>query len=486
MEKSIVGREKEKAGLKEYMHSERSEFIAIYGRRRVGKTFLVKELFEGQFAFRMTGREKARLSDHLLNFSYALEDFFHESSIPKNWAEAFRLLSVNLEKQGEGTKIVFIDALPWLDTPKSQFLSALEHFWNDWAYYRNDIKLVVCGSATSWMLKKLINARGGLHNRVTHKILVSPFCLEEVERYFQSYGFNYERPEIIDCYMAVGGVAYYLSLFDRDKSVAENIETLCFTRGGELTDEFERLYDSLFKKAESHIAVIHALSSVGKGMTRLELIKKTKLTNNGNLTTLLKELEVCEFIRSYHPFGKEKKDKMFQLTDLFSLFYLHFMKDKGDYGKNYWLQKIGTAEYTSWSGYAFETVCLHHIDQIVYALGISGSYYSPCSWSYRPSEALKNDPNADEDLKTGGQIDLLIDRKDKTISICEMKYAEGDYVITKGYASHVEQRLRTFRKVTGTKKSFSTVYITPFGLYNNMYARKVNKQIIADDLFKKG
>ena len=484
MEKSIVGREKEKARLKEYMLSERSEFIAIYGRRRVGKTYLVKELLEGRFAFRMTGRENARLGDQLLNFSYAMEDFFHVSSTPKNWAEAFRLLSVNLEKQGEGTKIVFIDELPWLDTPKSQFLSALEHFWNDWAYYRNDIKLIVCGSATSWMLNKLINARGGLHNRVTHKMLVSPFCLKEVEQYFQSYGFNYERPEIIDCYMAVGGVAYYLSLFDRDKSVAENIDTLCFTKGGELADEFGRLYDSLFRKAESHIAVIHALSSVGKGMTRLELIKKTKLANNGNLTTLLKELEICEFIRSYRPFGKEKKDKMFQLTDQFSLFYLHFMKDKGDYGKNYWLQKIGTPEYTSWSGYAFETVCLHHIDQIINALGINGSYYSPCSWSYRPSEAMENDPDADEDLKTGGQIDLLIDRKDKTISICEMKYSEGEYEITKAYASRVEQRLRTFRKVTKTKKSFSTVYVTPFGLYNNLYARKVTKQIIADDLFK--
>lgn len=485
MENSIVGREKEKARLKEYILSERSEFIAIYGRRRVGKTFLVKELFEGQFTFRMTGRENARLSDQLLSFSYALEDFFHESSISKNWTEAFRLLSANLEKQEEGTKIVFIDELPWLDTPKSQFLSALEHFWNDWAYYRKDIKLIVCGSATSWMLTKLINARGGLHNRVTHKMLVSPFCLEEVEQYFNSYGFNYERPEIIDCYMAVGGVAYYLSLFDKDKSVAENINRLCFTRDGELTDEFDRLYDSLFKKAESHIAVIHALSSVGKGMTRLELIKKTKLTNNGNLTTLLKKLEVCEFIRSYRPFGKEKKDKMFQLTDQFSLFYLHFMKDKGDYGKNYWLQKIGTAEYTSWSGYAFEIVCLHHIDQIVNALGINGSYYSPCTWSYRPPEAVTNNPDADEDLKTGGQIDLLIDRKDKTISICEMKYAEGDYEITKAYASHVEQRLRTFKKVTGTKKSFSIVFVTPFGLYNNMYARKVNKQIIANDLFKK-
>jgi AAA+ ATPase superfamily predicted ATPase len=485
MEKSIIGREKEKMELKNYISSEQSEFVAIYGRRRVGKTFLVKELLEGRFTFRMTGKENARLGDQLLNFSYALEDFFHDGLVPKSWTEAFRMLSKNIEKLGEGTKIIFIDELPWLDTPKSRFLGALEHFWNDWAYYRNDIKLIVCGSATSWMLKKLINARGGLHNRVTHKMLVSPFCLEETEQYFQSKGFNYERPEIIDCYMAVGGVAYYLSLFSRDKSVAENINDLCFTRGGELTDEFNKLYDSLFKKAENHIAVINALSNNRKGMTRLELISKTKLPNNGNLTTLLKELETCEFIRSYQPFGKEKKDKTFQLTDQFSLFYLHFMKIGGNYGKNYWMQMIGKPEYSAWSGYAFETVCLHHVEQIVSALGISGAYYSPCSWTYRPSDAVKNDANADEDLRRGGQIDLLIDRKDKTISVCEMKYSGGEYEITKAYANHVEERLRTFRKVTNTKKSFSIVYVTPFGLYNNMYARKVNKQITADDLFKK-
>ena len=335
------------------------------------------------------------------------------------------------------------------------------------------------------MLNKLINSRGGLHNRVTHKMLISPFCLEEMERYFQSRGFSYERPEMIDCYMAVGGVAYYLSLFDKEKSVAENINNLCFTNGGELTDEFNRLYNSLFKKAEKHVSVINALSSARKGMTRLELINKTKLLNNGNFTTLLNELETCEFIRSYYPFGKEKKDKMFQLTDQFSLFYLHFMKDKSNVGKNYWLQKIGTPEYAAWSGYSFETVCLHHIEQIVNALGISGSFYSPCSWTYRPSEATLNDIDADEDMKTGGQIDLLIDRNDKTVSICEMKYASGEYEITKAYASHMEQRLRTFRKVTSTKKSFSIVYVTPFGLYNNMYARKVNKQITADDLFRK-
>lgn len=484
MEKAVIGREKEKAELKKYLASVQSEFIAVYGRRRVGKTFLIKELLEGQFTFRLTGKENARLGEQLMNFAYSLEDFFQDSQMPKNWTEAFRQLSKDIERQGDGPKIIFIDELPWLDTHKSGFLGALEYFWNNWAYYRNDIKLIVCGSATSWMLNKLINARGGLHNRVTHKMLVSPFCLEEVEQYFQSRGFNYERPEIIDCYMAVGGVAYYLSLFDRDKSVAENINSLCFTKGGELTDEFNRLYDSLFKKADNHIAIISALSSSRKGMTRLELIGKTKLPNNGNFTTLLTELETCEFIRSYHPFGKEKKDKMFQLTDQFSLFYLHFMKSGVNYGKNYWMQMIGKPEYNAWTGYAFETVCLHHLEQIINTLGISGAYYSPCSWTYRPSDAVLNDDNADEDLKRGGQIDLLIDRLDKTVSVCEMKYSGDEYEITKAYANHVEQRLRTFKKVTNTKKSFSIVYVTPFGLYNNMYARKVNKEVTADDLFK--
>lgn len=483
MKNAIIGREKEIRELEKYIASDQSEFIAVYGRRRVGKTFLIKELFEGKFTFRMTGRENSRFGEQMINFSYALDDSFRETRVPKNWPEAFRLLSKNIEKLPQETKIIFIDELPWCDTPKSGFMGALEHFWNDWAYYRKDIKLIVCGSATSWMLEKLINSRGGLHNRVTHKMLISPFTLKETELYFRSRDFRYERPELIDCYMAVGGIAYYLSLFDRDKSVAENINDLCFTRGGDLTDEFNRLYDSLFKKSENHIAVITALGDARKGMTRNELSKKINMSNNGNLTTLLKELETCEFIRSYQPFGKAKKDTMFQLVDQFSLFYLHFMKDKAIFPKDFWNHKIGTPEYFTWSGYAFETVCLHHIEQIVDAIGISGTFHTPCCWSYKPSEAVKNNPDADDDLKTGGQIDLLIDRNDRTISVCEMKYASGEYEITKAYASLVEKRLRIFRKVTKTRKSFSVVYVTPFGLYDNMYARQVNRQVTADDLF---
>ena len=484
MEKAIIGRKNEIARMKKYIASDRSEFIAIYGRRRVGKTFLVKELLEGQFTFRMTGKENCRMADQLLNFSYAMTDYFGEERVPKDWTEAFRMLSKAIERLKDGTKIIFIDELPWLDTQKSKFINALEYFWNNWAYYRSDIKLIICGSATSWMLNKIINARGGLHNRVTHKILVSPFTLHETELYFNAGGFDYERTEIIDCYMAVGGVAYYLSLFENDKSVAENINALCFTKGGELCDEFDKLFKSLFKKADNYITVINALSTVGKGMTRNDIIEKTKLTNNGNLTTLLNELEQCEFIRSFVPFRKEKKDTLYQLVDQFSLFHFHFIKGQGIFTKDYWMKKIGTASYNAWSGYAFETVCLHHIDQIVEGLGISGTINRPCSWAYRPTKAVKENDDIDDKLKVGGQIDLLIDRSDKTITICEMKYSDGEYEIDKAYDKHVQDRLRLFKDVEKTTKTLQVAYVTPHGLYNNQYARKVKKQITAGHLFR--
>lgn len=484
MKPLIVGRIKEIERLEKYMKSDRSEFIAVYGRRRVGKTFLIKELFDHRFTFRLTGKENARLYEQLMNFSYAMSDYFGEEHVPDSWTEAFHTLSKAIERKPAGTKIIFIDELPWFDTPKANFISALEYFWNGWACYRTDIKLIVCGSATSWMLNKLINARGGLHNRVTHQMRISPFTLKETEQYFRHYGFNYERAEIIDAYMAVGGVAYYLSLFEQDKSVAQNLQALCFTEGGEIMDEFDRLYRSLFKQADFHLSIIQALSLVGKGMTRLDLISKNKLPNNGKLTNILKELEMCELIRSYIPFGKTKKDKLYQLIDPFSLFHLRFIKGNRHFEQDHWLHLIGTGEYHAWCGYAFEIVCLHHITQIVNGLGIGGILHTPCSWIYRPTEAVRGNENSDEDLKRGAQIDLLIDRNDKAITICEMKYAENEYEISKAYDKLVQDRLRTFRKVTKTTKTLALAYVTPQGLHDNMYARKVPLQITAEHLFE--
>ena len=410
MKENIIGREQEIEKLENYISSRKSEFIAIYGRRRVGKTFLVKELFENRFAFRVTGKDNVITKEQLASFSFALNDQLGIEADVTNWPEAFRLLQKALEKMPDGTKIIFFDELPWFDTYASNFISALEHFWNDWAFYRSDIKLIACGSATTWMLNQVINSRGGLHNRITHNILLSPFKLHEVEEYFKSQGFYYERPEIIECYMAMGGVAYYLSLFETNKSVAQNIQQLCFTRGGELTEEFERLFNSLFKKADNHLAIVTALKNKGKGMTRLDLLDATGLANNGRFSQILKELEQCDFIRSYTPFGKSKKDMMYQLIDPFCLFYFKFMHNKGAFLDNHWVKMQTTAEYESWCGHAFEIVCLHHINEIVKALGIDGCINTPCSWSYRPTTKVLADEEADEDLKHGTQIDLLIDR----------------------------------------------------------------------------
>ena len=484
MRQNIIGREREMTNLDNYISSNQSEFIAIYGRRRIGKTFLVRELFEDKFAFRATGRDNVTTRQQLENFSQALKRYSGKDSTAGDWNQAFALLGEYIENMPEtGPKLLFLDELPWFDTRGSKFVSALEHFWNDWASYRRDIKLIVCGSATTWMLDEIIHSRGGLHNRVTHSIQLEPFTLHETERYFAAHGFPYERPELLECYMAVGGVAYYLTLFDRSESVAQNIDRLCFSRGGEMVGEFENSFKSLFKKAHDHIAVVTALQTKGMGMSRLELIEKTGLGNNGNMTRLLNELERCDFIRSYVPFGKSKKDKLYQLIDPFTLFYFRFMHGQTIYQQDYWLKLHTTPAYDNWCGYAFEIVCLNHLDQIMHALGIDGIISTPCSWTYRPRKAVLEDDLADEDLRHGAQIDLLIERADRTINICEMKYSHGKYEITKSYDSLVAHRMQTFRKVTKTNNTLVLLYITPEGLVDNVYSRRLARTVVGNDLF---
>lgn len=478
MREKIVGREEHIAALERYVAGERSEFIAIYGRRRVGKTFLVKELFEDRFFFRVTGRDNVTTKEQLANFNFALNEQLGIEARAENWSDALLLLRRAIEAAGtDDAKIIFIDELPWFDTARSGFVSALEHFWNDWANYRNDVKIITCGSATTWMLNKVINAHGGLHNRATHTMLIEPFTLYEAEAYFKSRGMQYERLEIISAYMAVGGVAYYLSLFEPDMSVAQNINRLCFSRSGELVNEFDRLFKSLFRNTDNYVSIVEALKNKGAGMTRGEILNATHLTNNGNFSNMLAELEQCDFIRSYNPFGKTKKERVYQLIDPFCLFYFKFMRNNLPQLDNYWMAMQSSPAYASWCGHAFEIVCLHHINEIVRALGIDGSINEPCSWVYRPSKA-----EAEQGAR-GAQIDLLIDRSDRCISVCEIKFATGEYEITRDYNSTMQHKLQVFKQVTGTRKTLLPTFITPEGLYNNMYARNMSRQVVGDDLF---
>lgn len=484
MKNNIIGRTEECERLERYISSGQSEFIVIFGRRRIGKTFLIRELFKDRFTFRLTGKENASTSDQLKDFQLAMARYFKSDTLPDDWSSAFYMLEQCLEKIKGGPKILFFDELPWFDTRGAKFVSALEHFWNDWASYRNDIKLIVCGSATSWMLSKVINSRGGLHNRVTHSIKLAPFSLAETEMYFKAKGFNYGRTEILDTYMSVGGVAYYLSLFENDKTAIENIDNLCFNKKGELHDEFQRLFNSLYNKAEKHINVIEGLKTRRKGLTRAEISETTGMLNNGNLTKILKELEECDFIRSYVPFGKSRKETLYQLTDPFCHLYLSWIKDNRNSGDRFWITIQQSNKAEQWHGYAFEITCLIHLKHIIKGLGIDGTIHKPGCWYYKPTKNTLSKEDADEDLLHGSQIDLLIDRADKTVTICEMKYSSNEYELTKEYDSLLQQRIRTFRKATKTKKSVMAVFVTPNGLLHNQYSYKYTRNVTMDTLFE--
>ncbi len=369
--------------------------------------------------------------------------------------------------------MIFLDELPWMDTPRSGFIAALEHFWNSWASARPDIMLIVCGSATSWMIDKLIKNRGGLHNRVTRRMYIEPFTLGECEAYYKANHIVMSRYQMLESYMILGGVPYYLSLMDKSMSLAQNIDALCFSPNGGLRDEFSSLYASLFRNAESHIKIVEALGRKTKGLTREEIIVATKLPPGGTFTKTLEELEQCGFIRSYNAFGKKNRDKLFQLVDFFTLFHLNFIRDNRYNDEHFWTNSIENARHRAWSGYAFEQVCLAHIRQIKERLGIAGVLTGVSSW--RSQEAGTG---------TGAQIDLLIDRNDNVINLCEMKYSIAEFVIDKKYDEVLRNKKAAFIRETKTRKAIHQTMVTTYGLKRNEYSGLVQSEVRMEDLFK--
>lgn len=374
-------------------------------------------------------------------------------------------------KKPQETKGHFLDELPWMDTAQSGFISALEHFWNSWASARKDIVLIVCGSAAGWMISNLINSRGGLHNRVTHRIRLQPFTLHECELFFKSRQAVYDRYQIMLLYMVMGGIPFYLEQVGVSESAAQNINRLCFQQDGTLRDEFDNLYRSLFNKAEKHIAVIELLSKKAKGLTRQEIIDGAKFSTGGSVTRILYELGESNFIRKYAPYGNKEKNSLYQLTDCYSLFYLKWIKNSSVLDENTWINQLDSPAQRAWSGYAFEQACLAHINQIKKALGISGVQTVTSSWISNNS-------------KQGAQIDLVIDRRDQVINICEMKFSINDYTIDKKYAAELKNKLTAFREETKTKKALFLTLITSFGLTKNTYTSLVQNELTMDVLFE--
>lgn len=468
----MVGRHDEQRLLKELYSGSEAEFVVIYGRRRVGKTHLVRETFSNSFFFSYTGIANCNARQQREEFAKALREHGwkpkDDAGVLENWFEAFAAVRELITKAKTDSRLViFIDEMPWMDNAKSDFVPAFEHFWNGWASARKNIMLIVCGSSASWITKKIFRNKGGLYNRVTRQIALRPFTLAECKEFFDSRGIVMNAQDLVESYMIFGGIPYYLRQFERRYSLAINVDRLCFEQDAPLRNEYDRLMDTLFSNPGKHMKVLEALHSKKKGLMRETIAKNIDFGNGGNLTRILQELEECGFIRKYKPFGKEKNCALYYLADFFTAFHLTFISKTDSY--NYWSSFTDNAVHRAWSGYAFEQVCFAHIEQVKKALGISGMRTDSSSWISRGSDK-------------GTQIDLVIDRGDRVINLCEMKFVNGPFEIDRSYDLELRGKIETFRKETKTRKALHLTMITTYGIKPGKYAGIVQSEVDMDSL----
>ncbi|MGL4629763.1 MAG: AAA family ATPase [Leadbetterella sp.] len=470
---AILGRDDEKKRIKELVSSDKPAFAAFYGRRRVGKTFLIKEYFHNEFTFYATGLANSTTKTQIINFTLFINQAFNSShKAPKNWLMTFSILQKELSKI-QGKKIIFLDELPWFDNKKSDFITGLEFFWNSWASTQKGLKLFVCGSAASWMINKLIKNKGGLHNRVTHRFKIEPFTLKETEVFLKAQGISLDRSQIINLYMVMGGIPYYLEQVKKGLSAAQNIEEICFRENGQLKTEFEFIFSSLFSSSDKYEKLLRKIYELGNRATRENIVKSIGWESSGDFSTKLTELEQSGFLKSYIPLGVNKSKKIYVIADYYTLFYFKFIEKSGKFTTGNWISKIDEGATHAWAGMAFEQVCWDHVSNIKRKLGIEGVYTETSTWSKPQDMNL-----------SGAQIDLVIDRKDKVINLFEIKYTTSPYAITKEYDIKLRTKVSTFKTATKTRKSVFLAMITPFGLVQNEYAQAiVQNELTMDDLF---
>jgi hypothetical protein len=469
---AIIGRKEECELLLRALRSTRPELVAVFGRRRVGKTFLIRNLFKDQLCLELSGIHRGTMGDQLIAFHEALRAKGRRWPVPGSWMEAFAQLARHVEQlRVKGKKVIFIDELPWLDSRRSRFLPAFSHFWNSFASKRKDLVVVICGSAASYMIKKVINDRGGLHNRVTQRIRLEPFSLGETEKLLQRNKVLFTRYDIVHLYMALGGVPHYLDMVAPGESVAQAIDRLCFDRNGYLRGEFGNVFASLFEHSDNHETVVRALASVRRGLTRNGIKTRGKLSSGGRLTATLTELEQSGFIECYMPYDG-RKDPLYRLTDEYTQFYLRYIEGSRPERRGMWSKLSIRPGYRTWAGFAFETICMKHVDAIKDALGIAGVHSVEGSWVGKGDES-------------GAQVDLLIDRDDNVINLCEMKFTPGPFSIDKKYAGELASKVEVFRSATRTRKAIFLTFVTSGGLVQNTYSRQlVQNEVPLDALFQ--
>ncbi len=474
----MIGRQKEIEKVKQLLSSERPEFLAVTGRRRVGKTYLIDALLGKNFCFSMTAIQNGTTKTQLTNFNIKLSEYDGTSThkVAENWQMAFQQLKIYLKTLDKSQKrVIFIDELPWAAIPKSGFIQMLAHFWNDYLSKESHFILVICGSATSWITQKIINDTGGLHNRVTENIHLYPFTLSETALFLKSKGLQFSANDIAKIYMSLGGIPFYLDNIKKGESFSAAIERLCFSTTGILYNEYNNLYQALFNNAEVHQNIVAALAMRQYGATHADILQQLGLKQpTGSYQRAIEELVISDFLTETTPFGKVKRGVVYRLTDEYSVFYHRFIKSNKKYVSGIWQQLAEEQTYKIWTGYAFETLCHKHIEPIKKALGISAVFtkiYSLNIAATTESEGL--------------QIDLIIDRKDGCINLCEIKFHGSPFTITKDYYQKQLEKRQRFIDFTGTKKQVFLTFITNHGIAPNVYSAEIlDAEIRLEQLFE--
>jgi len=450
----MIGRKYETERMNESLKSQKSELIAVYGRRRVGKTYLIRNVYEKHIKFEVTGLYGGNQEKQLDIFFDELKRVskkIKEDDRPKNWKEAFELLKTYINRiRSKSKKVIFIDEMPWLDTHKSDFRMYFGHFWNTYCEKRNDIVVVLCGSAASYMVQNVLSNQGSLHARLTYKLQIKPFTLFETKEFLTSKNINWGHYHIVHLYIAIGGVPHYLNKVRKGESVVQSIQRLCFDTNGDLVHEFDEIFESLFSHSSAHISIVRALGNVGKGISRAELITKSKHAGGGAFTRALVELIASGFVTKYPAFDKKAQKTLYRLSDEYSKFYLKYIEPNKNQGENFWKTMFQQQTYSSWAGFNFETICLKHVPQIKKALKIEGIHSTNSSWSVK-----------------GAQVDLVIKRADKWINLCEMKFYSGPFKIGKNDLIDLRNKASKFKADTGTKDAVVITMITTYGIVEN-------------------
>ena len=469
----MIGRQRELEDLTEYCRSSKAELICVYGRRRVGKTYLVENAFGGLFSFSATGSEDKRDRTQLKVFHNALRQFgCQERYMPNDWFDAFGRLrsileSADVARSMEGRRVVFLDEFPWFASKRSEFLFAFADFWNSWASRQDDMVVIVCGSATSWIIKNLFENTGSLYNRITRQMYIAPFNLHETEQMAESLRLGWSRDAILQCYMVFGGLPYYIDMLDRRKSLAQNIDALCLDVHGPLKREVPHLMEATLGNSPLHRDILRKLSTSKAGIRRKDLVDSLQDGNSGSLKRALDDLEKCGYIRKYKNRYEKRKPTVYQLVDPFLLFSFRFIEGKEP---SSWSAFSGTQAYYAWRSNAFEIACLCHLRQIKHAIGISGVQTECFPW-----KSSMSDP--------GVQIDLVIERADKVTNLCEMKYTDEEFSIDEEHEQKLRYKRQVFLDESKTGNVCLLTLVSAHDLKESIHSWDIAATVTADDLF---